>query len=89
MISLTAVTSGFIFMFASLIFARALKIKNKSFVLTFTSLILIGTISGTVSYGYLYEYVHKISLLQPIDAGKVEKSDALCKLDSKRYASDC
>lgn len=89
MVSLTAITSGFILIFASYIFLRALKIQNKSFVLSFTALILVGTISGTFSYGYLYEYFNKWSQFEPIDIGKVEKSDALCKIDPKKYATDC
>ena len=89
MVSLTAVTSGFIFFFALYVFLRALNIKNKSFILTFTSLIIIGTVSGTFSYGYLYEFFNKVSQFEPIDIGKVEKSEALCTLDPKRYANDC
>ena len=89
MVSLTAITSGVISIFACYVFLRALKIQNKSFVLSFTALILVGTISGTFSYGYLYELVNKVSQFEPIDSGKVEKSDALCKIDPKRYATDC
>jgi hypothetical protein len=58
MVSLAAVTSGVIFIYACYVLVRALKIQQKFFIVAITSMILVGTMGGTFAYGYLYKYYH-------------------------------
>ena len=55
MVSLISITSGAILIFACYVLARSLKINHRSFVLTIISMIMIGTIFGTMAV--VYEYV--------------------------------
>ena len=54
MVALVTVTAGVVFIYALYVLVRAIKIPYKSFLITITTMILIGTSCGPFSFGYLY-----------------------------------
>ena len=52
MVVMNAVIGGVIFIFACYVLVRVLKTDHKSFIITVTTLTLLGTVSGVIMNGF-------------------------------------
>ena len=88
-VSLISLTSGAIFIFACYVLLRAVKIYQKSFVLTITALILVGTIFGTFTVGYQFRAIKKVSRFEQINKTTLSEYYALCRPNINPNSKAC